>query len=115
MPKPQTIAEPDKVVDVKVTRMQRADSGEPGDGRPGLMLDPKWQIDTSRTFTATLNAGMKLYQLQTVKIFRQSHGAGKSDTPVHVLFGQEIFTAAPGTRIIPKQDWQTKEFSYERA
>jgi hypothetical protein len=50
-----------------------------------------------------------------VKIFRQAHGADKSDTPVTVLFGQEIFAAAAGTRIIPSQDWQTKEFSYERA
>ena len=115
MPKPQTIAELDKVVIVKVTRVQRASSGGPGDGRPGLTLDTSWPIDTSRTFTATLNAGMKLYQLQTVKIFRQSHGTGKSDTRVNVLFGQEIFAAAAGSRIIPNLDWQTKEFSYERA
>ena len=47
--------------------------------------------------------------------FRQSHGEGKTDTRVNVLFGQEIFVAAPGSRIIPTKDWQTKEFSYERA
>ena len=115
MPKPQTIALPSKVVNVKVTRVQRADSGGPGDGRPGLTLDPLWPIGTSRTFTATLNAGTKLYQLQTVQIFRQSHGTGKSDTRVNVCFGQEIFAAAAGSRIIPNLDWQTKEFSYERA
>ena len=115
MPKPQKIAQPDKVVNVNVTRVQRADSGGPGDGREGLTLDLSWPIDTSRTFPATLHAANKLYQLQTVKIFRLSHGAGKSDTPVNVCFGQEIFAAAPGTRIIPNQDWQSKEFSYERA
>ena len=115
MPKPQKIAQPSKVVNVKVTRVQRADSGGPGDGRPGLTLDPSWLIGTSRTFAATLNAANKLYQLQTVMIFRQSHETGKRDTPVNVLFGQEIFAAAAGSRIIPNMDWQTKEFSYERA
>ena len=115
MLKPQTIVQPNKAVNVKVTRVQRADSDGPGDGREGLSLEPSWQIDTSCTFPATLNAGTNLYQLQTVKIFRQSHGAGKPDTPVIVFFRQEIFVAAPGSRIIPTQDWQTKEFSYERA
>jgi hypothetical protein len=103
------------VVNVKVTRVQRAGSDGPGDGREGLSLDPKWLIGTSRTFPATLHAAAKLYQLQTVQIFRQSHGKGKSDTRVNVGFGQEIFAAPPGSRIIPTQDWQTKEFSYERA
>ena len=115
MPTPQTIAQPDKAVKVKVTREQRADSGGPGDGRAGLSLDRKWPIGASRTFTATQDASNKLYQLQTVHIFRQSHGADKTDTPVNVRFGQEIFTKAPGSRIIPTQEWQTKEFSYERA
>ena len=115
MSKPQTIAQPSMVATVKVTRVQRADSGGPGDGREGLTLDPSWQIGKSRTFPATLNAGTKLYQLQSVQIFRQSHGEGKSDTPVMVRFRPEIFAEAPGSRIIPTQDWQTKEFSYERA
>jgi hypothetical protein len=115
VPKPQKIAQPDKVVQVKVTRVQRAGSGGPGDGRAGLLLDLTWQIGTSRIYTATLNAAYKYYQLQTVHIFRQSHGMGKYDKPVIVLFGQEIFKAAPGSRIIPKQVWQTKEFSYKRA
>ena len=100
---------------VKVTRVQRADSGGPGDGREGLKLDPSWQIGASRTFPATLNAGTKLYQLQSMQIFRQSHGEGTNDTCVNVRFRQEIFVAALGSRIIPNQDWQTKEFSYERA
>ena len=103
------------VVTVKVTRVQRADSGGPGDGREGLTLDPSWQIGASHTFPATLRADTKHYQLQSVQIFRQSHGKGKSDTPVVVSFGPEIFAAGRGSRIIPSQDWQTKEFSYERA
>jgi len=115
VPTPQTIALPDQAVKIKVTREQRADSGGPGDGRAGLSLDPKWPIGTSRPFQATLKAGTNIYQLQTVQIFRQSHGKGKSDTRVNVGFGQEIFAAPPGSRIIPTQDWQTKEFSYERA
>ena len=103
------------VVTVKVTRVQRADSGGPGDGREGLTLDPSWQIGKSRTFPATRRADTKDYQLQTVQIFRQSHGEGTSDTAVMVRFRPEIFVAALGSRIIPFQDWQTKEFSYERA
>ena len=101
------------VVTVKVTRVQRADSGGPGDGREGLSLDPSWEIGASRNFPAT--PVKKYYQLQSVQIFRQSHGVGKSDTRVNVRFGQEIFAAGRGSRIIPNQDWQTKEFSYERA